>query len=150
LTNDRSLNHRLLNPQFAHERTYLVQVENIITEAALEKMRHGLEIKVEKKIYHTLPAKAQHIEDPSVFFGGKPLWERDPPAKASGNKPMSWVAITLTEGKNRQVRRMCAKVEHPCLRLIRVKIVDLELGDLVANEVREITKDDMYNLLKVK
>jgi 23S rRNA pseudouridine2457 synthase len=149
LTNDRSLNHRLLNPQFAHERTYLAQVEGIMTDEILEKFRNRLDIKIEKKIYHTLPAKINRVEDPSVFFNNKSIWERDPPAKASGNKPMSWVEITLTEGKNRQVRRMCAKVEHACLRLIRVKIVDLELGDLAINEVREIEAEEIYKLLKV-
>ncbi len=149
LTNDRSLNHRLLNPQFAHERTYLAQVEGIITDEALQKLRAGVDIKIEKKMYLTLPAKARRIDEPSLFFNNKPIWERDPPAKSSGNKPMSWVEITLTEGKNRQVRRMCAKVEHACLRLIRVNIVDLELGDLAINEVREIDADDIYKLLKV-
>lgn len=149
LTSDRSLNHRLLNPQFAHERTYLIQVEDVMTDTALQLLREGVDIKIDKKIHHTLPAKARLIEDPSLYFNQKPIWERDPPAKSSGNKPMSWVEITLTEGKNRQVRRMCAKVGHACLRLIRVKIVDLSLGDLGVNEVIELNKNDMYNLLKL-
>jgi 23S rRNA pseudouridine2457 synthase len=149
LTSDRSLSHRLLNPQFAHERTYLAQVEDIITDHALKQLREGVDIKIEKKIHHTLPAKACKVEDPSLYFNGKTIWERDPPAKSSGNKPMSWVEITLTEGKNRQVRRMCAKVGHACLRLIRVKIVDLSLGDLGVNELREISRENMYKLLKM-
>jgi 23S rRNA pseudouridine2457 synthase len=149
LTSDRSLNHRLLNPQFAHERTYLAQVEDLITEKALKELREGVDIKIEKKIHHTLPAKAHLVEDPSLYFSKKPIWEREPPAKSSGNKPMSWVEITLTEGKNRQVRRMCAKVGHACLRLIRVKIADLTLGDLGVNEVKEMSREEMYKLLKM-
>lgn len=147
LTSDRSLNHRLLNPQFAHERTYLAQVEDIITEKALQQLREGVDIKIDKKIHHTLPAKARIIVDPSVYFNGNAIWEREPPAKASGNKPMSWVEIMLTEGKNRQVRRMCAKVGHACLRLIRVKIEDLTLGNLGVNDVKELSKKEMYQLL---
>jgi 23S rRNA pseudouridine2457 synthase len=147
LTSDKTLNHRLLNPQFAHERTYLAQVEDIITEEALQQLRQGVDIKVEKKIHSCLPAKARAVEDSSLYFGEKTLWERDPPAKASAHKPMSWVEITLTEGKNRQVRRMCAKVNHACLRLIRVKIVDLTLGDLGVNEVREFSREEIYKLL---
>lgn len=150
LTNDRSLNHRLLNPQFAHERTYLAQVEEILTEDALQKLQKGVDIKVEKKIYHTLPCKAQAIIDPSVYFNNQPLWERNPPARSSGRKPMDWLEITLTEGKNRQVRRMCAAVLHPCLRLIRVKMVNLELGDLAPNEVLELERDFVYAQLNVK
>ena len=150
LTSDRSLNHTLLNPKFAHERTYLAQVEDILTENALQELRAGLDIKVEKKLYHTLPCKAEAINDPSVYFNNQPIWERNPPAKASARKPMSWLEITLTEGKNRQVRRMCAKVQHPCLRLIRVKIADLELGDLQPNEVIELERDFVYNKLKIK
>jgi 23S rRNA pseudouridine2457 synthase len=150
LTNDRTLNHTLLNPQFAHERTYLAQVEGIISYEALHLLQNGLEIKIEKKLYHTLPCKANRIDDPSVYFAGNPIWERNPPAKASANKPMSWLEITLTEGKNRQVRRMCAKVLHPCLRLIRVGIVDLTLGDLQPNNVIELEKEFIYNQLKIK
>lgn len=149
LTSDRSLNHRLLNPQFAHERTYLVQVEEVITEKALQQLREGVDIKIEKKIHHTLPAKARLVEDPSLYFNGNAIWERDPPAKASANRPMSWVEITLTEGKNRQVRRMCAKVGHACLRLIRVKIGNLSLGDLEVNEIKELSREDMYKLLNL-
>jgi 23S rRNA pseudouridine2457 synthase len=147
LSNDRSLNHTLLNPQFAHERTYLVQVEDIITDEAIAEMQAGVDIKIEKKIYHTLPCKVERVDDPSVFFNGKPIWQRDPPAKASGGKPTSWIAVTLTEGKNRQVRRMCAKVLHPCLRLIRVKMQNLTLGDLATNQILELERDVVYGLL---
>lgn len=152
LTSDRKLNHTLLNPQFAHERMYLAQVENIVRDNALKQLEEGVDIKIEKKIYHTLPCKAKTIDSAILpdYFGGEPLWQRIPAAKSSGNKPMSWVEITLTEGKNRQVRRMCAKVLHPCLRLIRVKIANLALGDLAPNEVLELERDFVYSQLKLK
>ena len=149
LTSDRSLSHRLLNPQFAHERTYLTQVEGIVSEKTLLEMQLGLDIKLEKKIYRTLPCRVEVIDDPSVFFNKMPVWERIPAAKSSGNKPMSWLAITLIEGKNRQVRRMCAKINHPCLRLIRVKIADLAIENLAINDVLELTKDEVYARLKI-
>lgn len=149
LTSDRSLNHRLLNPQFAHKRTYLAQIEGIPTPESLEKFRKGVTIKIEKKLYDTLPADCQPVEDPSVYFDKKSLWERLPLPKASGNKPMSWLEVTLTEGKNRQVRRMCSVIGHPCLRLIRVSIMDLKLGDLQPNEVKELEQSEMFNLLKM-
>jgi 23S rRNA pseudouridine2457 synthase len=150
LTSDRSLNHRLLNPQFAHKRTYLAQIEGIPTAEALAKFRNGVTIKIEKKLYDTLPAECQPIGDPSVYLGNQPLWERLPLPKASGNKPMSWLEVTLTEGKNRQVRRMCAAIGHPCLRLIRVSIMDLKLGDLQPNEVKELEQQDILGLLKMQ
>jgi 23S rRNA pseudouridine2457 synthase len=149
LTSDRSLNHRLLNPQFAHKRTYLAQIEGIPTAESLNKFRNGVSIKIEKKIYNTLPAECQPVEDPSVYFNNQPIWTRLPLPKSSGNKPMSWLEITLTEGKNRQVRRMCAAIGHPCLRLIRVKIMDLKLGNLQPNEVKELDADTIFSLLKM-
>ncbi len=147
LTSDRSLNHRLLNPQFAHKRTYLAQIEDIPTPESLEKFRKGVTIKLEKKTYDTLPADCQPIDDPSVYFDNFPIWQRFPKPKASGNKPMSWLEVTLTEGKNRQVRRMCAAIGHPCLRLIRVQIMDLKLGNLQPNHVKEFEKEVILNLL---
>ena len=149
LTSDRSLNHRLLNPQFAHKRTYLAQIEGIPTPESLEKFRKGVTIKIEKKLYDTLPADCQPVADPSLYFDKKALWERLPLPKASSNKPMSWLEVTLTEGKNRQVRRMCSAIGHPCLRLIRVSIMDLKLGDLQPNEVNELEQNEMFNLLKM-
>ena len=150
LTSDRSLSHRLLNPKFAHKRTYLAQIEDIPTAESLEKFRNGLDVKIEKKPYRTLAAECQAVEDPSVFFKKNGLWERQPAAKSSGNKPMSWLEVTLTEGKNRQVRKMCAAIGHPCLRLIRVKMVDLSLGDLQPNDVLELDRTLIYNLLGLK
>ena len=127
----------------------MAQIEGIPTAESLEKFRKGVTIKIEKKLYDTLPADCQPVADPSVYFSEKPLWERSLLPKASGNKPMSWLEVTLTEGKNRQVRRMCSAIGHPCLRLIRVSIMDLKLGNLQPNEVKELEHNEMLNLLKM-
>ena len=147
LTNDRALNHRLLNPQFAHKRTYAALIEGIPTAQSLENMENGVDIKIEKKIYHTLPAHCTCIDTPSVFLNNQALWERIPVPRASKNQDMTWVKITLKEGKNRQVRRMCAAIGHPCLRLIRVAIEDLILGDLQPNDVKEVNQNLIFEKL---
>ena len=147
MTNDRKLNHTLLNPQFAHERTYLAQVQETPIEEKLQQFRNGLEVKIEKKLINTLPCQCRVVEDLTPFFNGKEVWERDPPPIPSAYKPMSWLEVALIEGKYRQVRRMCAKIEHPCLRLIRVKIANLTLGDLPVNEVLELEHDFVYHQL---
>ncbi len=146
LTNDRKLTHTLLAPQFQHPRTYLAQVEGIALENNLDKLRSGVDIKLDKKKIHcTLPAKARNITDIDAYFAPTQLWQRVPPARPSGRNPMSWIEITLSEGKNRQVRKMCSAIGHPCLRLIRVGIVNLKLGDLQPGQVREITNEEIQN-----
>ena len=147
MTNDRKLNHTLLNPQFAHVRTYLAQVQETPIEEKLQQFRNGLQVKIEKKLINTLPCQCRVVEDLTPFFNGKEVWERDPPPIPSAYKPMSWLEVALIEGKYRQVRRMCAKIEHPCLRLIRVKIANLTLGDLPVNDVLELEHDFVYHQL---
>ena len=147
MTNDRKLNHTLLNPQFAHVRTYLAQVQETPIEEKLQQFRNGLEVKIEKKLINTLPCQCRVVEDLTPFFNGKDVWKRDPPPIPSAYKPMSWLEVALIEGKYRQVRRMCAKIEHPCLRLIRVKIANLTLGDLPVNDVLELEHDFVYHQL---
>ena len=147
MTNDRKLNHTLLNPQFAHERTYLSLVQDGPTEAALEQFRTGLDIKIEKKRHNTLPCRCNRVEDLTPFFNNNDVWERIPPPMPQGWKPMFWLEVVLIEGKYRQVRRMCAKIEHPCLRLIRVKIANLTIGDLQPNEALELDRDFVYEQL---
>ncbi len=147
MTNDRKLNHTLLNPQFAHERTYLSLVEDVPTDDALLQFQTGLDIKIGKKRHNTLPCKCNRVEDLTPFFNGNNVWERVPPPMPQAWKPMVWLEALLIEGKHRQVRRMCAKIEHPCLRLIRVKIADLTIGDLQPNEVIELDRDFVYEKL---
>lgn len=129
LTNDRKANERLLGKGV--EKEYWVQVEGEPGEEALEQLRRGVEIKVRKKPYRTRPAKARLLVDPS-------LPDRDPPIRFRKHIPDSWIAIILTEGKNRQVRKMTAKVGHPTLRLVRVRFGKWTVEGMQVGEVREL------------
>ena len=144
LTNDKSINHKLLNPKFRHTRTYLAQVEGIFSEEAQRKLEKGVSISVDGKIYQTLPCKVEIINEPNN------LPERNPPIRFRKNIPTSFVKISLHEGKNRQVRKMTAAVGFPTLRLIRIAIEKIELGNLQPGEVLEIKKEECYSLLSLK
>ena len=112
LTDNGQLQHRLANPRFAHPRTYYVQVERIPDQFALDKLRTGVTI----KNYRTRPAQV-------LLLPNEPqLPPRNPPIRDRKSVPTCWLAMTLTEGKNRQVRRMTAAVGFPTLRLVRVAI----------------------------
>ncbi len=130
LTDNGKLIKKLLDPEFAHPRTYLAQVDGAITEEAIRKLSAGVTIKG----YHTRPCKAEIVQEPEW------LWPRNPPVRFRANIPTSWVQLTLTEGKNRQVRHMTAAVGFPTLRLIRVKIGNISLGDIQPGEWRQVTE----------
>lgn len=132
LTDEPELNHKLLNPQFNHKRTYWAQVENIPTVESLQKLRQGVTIKG----YTTLPCHAELLNPPPQ------IPERTPPIRFRATIPTSWIELELTEGKNRQVRRMTAAIGHPTLRLIRIKIGRLSLGDLAAGTWRELNSNE--------
>lgn len=124
LTNDKQLNHRLLNPLFVHTRTYWAQVEGIPTSDAIKKLQQGTIINIDGKSYKTKPAKAEWMEvAPDVP-------ERNPPIRYRKDIPTSWLSLTLTEGKNRQVRRMTASVNLPTLRLIRYSIGKVTMDNM--------------------
>ena len=124
LTNEKPLTHRLLDPSFAHPRTYWVQVEGMITEEATQQLQQGVVINTEGKQYHTKKATAIILsEEPDVA-------ERNPPIRIRKNIPTSWIALTLTEGKNRQVRKMTAATGYPTLRLIRYAIGKVTLAGI--------------------
>ena len=136
LTNDRQMNHRLLDPAFAHEREYWVQVEGAIGPAALRHLETGVTIPVDGKPYTTRPARARLITpDPLVP-------ERVPPIRFRAQIPTSWISLTLTEGKNRQVRKMTAQTGFPTLRLIRFRIRQITIEGMQPGEMREIRKED--------
>ncbi len=141
LTNDRRLNGALLDPKNQHQRTYWVEVEGEPSETALDDLRKGLDINV-KGGYRTLPCEAKRINTPDVE-------ERDPPVNVSKHPVRSWLEIKLTEGKNRQVRKMTAKIGHPTLRLIRVAIEDLSLFPLSSGELTQISGKALYKKLQV-
>lgn len=143
ISNDKSLHTKLLNPKHQHPRTYWVQVEGTPTVEALERLSEGVTIKLKKKTYHTLPAEAKRL------LPSPNLPERNPPIRFRKSIPTTWLQLTLIEGKNRQVRRMCAQVGFPVLRLIRTKIVNLSLTPLQVGEVQEIEQLDLYQHLQI-
>lgn len=144
LTNDPSINNKLLNPKFKHSRTYLAQVEGIPTKEAIDALNTGVEINLKKIIHRTLPAKVQLLENQPITD------ERVPPIRVRKSIPDSWLKIELTEGKNRQVRKMCAKVGFPVLRLLRVEIENINLEKMIPGELKSISKEEFYQKLKLK
>tara|TARA_R110000764_G_scaffold20424_1_gene52496 strand:- start:7065 stop:7622 length:558 start_codon:yes stop_codon:yes gene_type:complete len=129
LTNDGQLQNRISDPKFKQPKTYWVQVEGVPDEAALQALRTGVTLKDGK----TAPAKAEAISEPDN------LWPRDPPIRVRKSVPDSWISLTITEGRNRQVRRMTAAVGYPTLRLIRSRIGDWALAGLPPGEWRDTT-----------
>lgn len=123
LTDEGPLQHYLANPKFKLEKTYWVQVEGDITDVALSALRKGVELKDGL----TRPAKAEKIANPDV-------WPRNPPIRERKNIPTSWIELKITEGKNRQVRRMTAAVGFPTLRLIRYAIGEWNINGLQPGE----------------
>lgn len=127
LTSDGRLQARIAHPKYKAPKTYLAQVEGTITDAALAQLRAGVTLKDGP----TKPAKARAIAPPDI-------WDRDPPIRVRKSVPDSWLELTLTEGRNRQVRRMTAHVGFPTLRLIRVRIGDWQLGTLAPGAWRHL------------
>lgn len=143
LTNDKKLNHKLLSPKKGHEREYWVQVEGIPHQTDLEKLEQGVDIKVNKKVYHTKHCKADFLSKNII----ERIPDRHPPIRYRKNVPETWLTITLIEGKNRQVRKMTAAIGFPTLRLIRTRIGLLELDRLNPGEVRELPAEDTREML---
>ncbi|WP_017317703.1 rRNA large subunit pseudouridine synthase E [Mastigocladopsis repens] len=139
LTNHGQLQHRLCAPRFGHERTYWVQVERIPDTAALTQLQEGVMI----QDYCTRPAKVR------LLSAEPALPERDPPIRFRKNVPTAWLEMTLTEGKNRQVRRMTAAVGFPTLRLVRVSIAHLYLDSLQLGQWRDLTSNELQLLLNL-
>lgn len=127
LTDDGALQHRLTDPRHKLAKTYWVQVEGIPDTTALTQLRHGVMLNDGP----TLPARVECLEaEPK-------LWPRQPPIRHRVTIPTTWLSITLSEGRNRQIRRMTAAVGYPTLRLVRVQIGEWRLGDLAPGEWRE-------------
>ncbi len=138
LTNNRLLIDKLLNPKYNHEKEYLVQVEGILDKIALKKLSDGVLISG----YKTKPAKVELLTNPPK------IWERNKPIRFRANIPTSWIKITISEGKNRQVRKMTATVGHPTLRLIRTKICNLKIGNLLPGQSRELSEKEIFLLIE--
>jgi 23S rRNA pseudouridine2457 synthase len=128
LTNDGKLQARIADPRFKMEKTYWVQVEGAPSEAALEALRQGVQLNDGL----TRPARVSLLAPPSE------LWEREPPIRVRQTIPTAWIELAITEGRNRQVRRMTAAVGFPTLRLIRAAIGPYTLDGLAPGVVRPV------------
>lgn len=128
LTDDGRLQSRIAEPRYKMAKTYLVQVEGEVGDDALRTLAHGVEL----KDGITRPARAKRIDPP-------PVWDRNPPVRYRKSVPDSWIALEITEGRNRQVRRMTAAVGLPTLRLIRWRIGEWSLDGIAPGEWREIS-----------
>jgi len=138
LTDDKQLQHRLSDPRYKVPKTYWAQVEGQPTEAALEPLRQGVTIKDGP----TQPAAARTLPDAVEAD----LWPRQPPIRYRASLPTSWVEIVISEGMNRQVRKMTAAVGLPCLRLVRVALGELTLSNLAPGQWRDLTPAEVADL----
>lgn len=127
LTDDGKLNSRITEPKFKLAKTYWAQVDNDISEDAIQQLQRGVLLNDGL----TRPARARKLTEPE-------LWPRTPPIRFRASIPTSWVELVISEGKNRQVRRMTAAVGFPTLRLVRVQIGDWKVDGLASGEWREI------------
>lgn len=131
LTDDGRLQAKISNPKHKWAKTYLAQVEGIPDDAAIRALAHGVDLKDGK----TRPAQVRLVDEPTW------LWLRTPPIRVRKSVPDAWIELTITEGKNRQVRRMTAHVGHPTLRLIRTQIGPVTLDGLASGAYRDVTND---------
>ena len=131
LTDDGALQNKISHPKNKMAKTYLVQVDNEITDEAILQLSNGVELKDGL----TLPARVKRIDEPDI------IWPREPPVRVRKNIPTSWIELTIKEGRNRQVRRMTAAVGFPTLRLIRYKIGEWDLSGLLPGEYRQLDVD---------
>ena len=136
LTDNGKLQERIADPKFKWAKHYWTQVEGLVDSKAIENLRTGITLKDGK----TLPADVQLIDEPQN------LWERDPPIRFRKSIPTQWLNICIREGRNRQVRRMTAAVDHPTLRLIRYQIGPCMLDQLKPGECKEITLNNINSL----
>ena len=133
LTDDGAIQARISHPRHKLEKTYWAQVEGLPDEGALARLRRGLDL----GDFHTRPCRARIIAEPER------LWPRDPPIRFRKAIPTTWLEIVIAEGKNRQVRRMTAKVGHPTLRLIRWAVGAWNLENLASGAWRFLSDDEM-------
>jgi 23S rRNA pseudouridine2457 synthase len=127
LTDDGRLLQKITHPRYKLPKTYWAQVEGEPTREAIGHLRTGVELKDGR----TRPATAELIEEPES------LWQREPPIRYRASIPSSWIELTISEGRNRQVRRMTAAVGFPTLRLVRVRVGEWKLGEIPPGESLE-------------
>ena len=143
LTTDKRVTKRLFSSKIPHRRTYLVQVNQVVSEESLQKLITGISIRIQGgEDYIAKAVEAAIIPEPVLFK--RILTEHEEKI------PNTWLSITLTEGKFHQIRKMVAAIRHRCRRLIRVSIEDLLLEDLTAGKVKEIGEEEFYRKLKIE
>ncbi len=136
LTDDTRIATRLFDPAYSHPRTYLVQVEGVADPAQAARLAEGI-------VLDDVPTRPAQVH---LLSNEPSLWLRDPPVRHRLNVPTSWLELTLTEGRNRQVRRMTAAVGLPTLRLVRWSILGLTVAGLPPGEWRQLMPDDLDSL----
>lgn len=141
LTTNKKITALLFESTVPHKRTYLVQVKHSVTENSLAQLRSGVSIKITGEIHYITPPCEVHIVDPSQFPSPRPF-----PHYVEN----TWLSLTITEGKFRQVRKMVAAIRHRCMRLIRTSIEDMELGNLQPGAVKEVDESTFFSQLKLK
>lgn len=142
LTTDNTLTGKLLHPSKQHKRAYIVQVAREVNDVTLQKLRSGIDILIKKKgAYTTQPCEVNLIKKPVN------IPEREDSLEEK--IPQSWLSFILTEGKNRQIRKMCRISGHKCWRLIRTGIEDLTIDNMRPGEVREIDRGELFRLLRL-
>lgn len=142
LTNDKTINNKLLNPDHEHIREYWVQVDGAVTIEAINQLQNGVSISIDGKKHQTKKCSA------SIFKTAPSVAERNPPIRYRANIPASWIKIKLTEGKNRQVRKMTAAVGFPTLRLIRYSIEKCTIEGLQPGDMRMLTQNELHHLIR--
>ncbi len=141
LTTNKKITKLLFQSAVPHRRTYNVQVKNTVTEESLAQLRTGVSIRITGESWYTTPpCKVEIVPPPPV----------PSPLPYSFPVESTWLSIIITQGKFRQVRKMVAAVRHPCIRLLRTAIEDMELDGLQAGEVREVTEENFFAKLKLK
>ncbi len=128
LTDDQTLRDKIMHPRHKMSKTYWAQVEGAPGDGELAPLREGIELKDGP----TLPARVKRMDEPAS------LWPRDPPIRMRKSVPDSWIELTISEGRNRQVRRMCAAIGFPVLRLIRYRVGSWTIDGLQPGEWRQL------------
>jgi len=143
LTTNKKVTRLLFQGDMPHKRTYLVKVKNAVSHEGLQQIRNGIKIRVEGGGYYTTAACEAAIVEPPVdlFQQAHPFPEYP---------PFTWMQLSLTEGKFRQIRKMVGTIHHRCQRLIRISIENLELGNLPAGGVKEFAEADFFSRLKIE
>jgi 23S rRNA pseudouridine2457 synthase len=143
LTTNKKLTQLLFQGSVPHTRKYLVKVKNKVSQESLEQIRSGISFKIKNgKYYTSLPCEVIITQHPENLFSNG-LAEHE-------NRISTWLYLTLTEGKYHQIRKMMRAIKHPCIRLIRVAIEHLELGNLQPAQVLEIEEDELFSKLNIE